>query len=97
MGEETQLNESSLLTIRDVTRAHAGLYQCTASNGIALPASVNLQLVVQCEFIVFIFRLRQEGRKDSQRLIYKDVRLCVNLSVNKHIRLLLCCVWCLHE
>ncbi|XP_047453827.1 nephrin [Mugil cephalus] len=47
MGEETHLNESSLLTIRDVTRAHAGLYQCTASNGIGLPASANVQLVVQ--------------------------------------------------
>uniref|UniRef100_A0A3Q2QM64 NPHS1 adhesion molecule, nephrin n=1 Tax=Fundulus heteroclitus TaxID=8078 RepID=A0A3Q2QM64_FUNHE len=47
MGEETQEDESSLLTIYNVTRAHAGFYQCTASNGIALPASVEMQLVVQ--------------------------------------------------
>ncbi|XP_028281852.1 nephrin [Parambassis ranga] len=47
MGEETQLHESGLLTIHDVTRAHAGTYQCTANNGIALPASANVQLVVQ--------------------------------------------------
>ncbi|XP_024863859.1 nephrin [Kryptolebias marmoratus] len=47
MGEETQEDESSILTIRNVTRAHTGLYQCTASNDIALPASVDVQLVVQ--------------------------------------------------
>ncbi|XP_039974300.1 nephrin [Xiphias gladius] len=44
--EETQEDESGLLTIHDVTRAHAGLYKCTANNGIAPPASVNVQLVV---------------------------------------------------
>ncbi|XP_072251156.1 nephrin [Leuresthes tenuis] len=47
MGEEIQEDESSLLTIHDVTRAHAGLYQCTANNGIAFPASVDVRLVVQ--------------------------------------------------
>ncbi|XP_035493653.2 nephrin isoform X1 [Scophthalmus maximus] len=47
MGEEAQEDESGLLTIHDVTRAHAGIYQCTADNGIAPPASVNVQLVVQ--------------------------------------------------
>ncbi|XP_026225697.1 nephrin isoform X2 [Anabas testudineus] len=47
LGEETQEDESGLLTIRNVTRAHAGLYQCTANNGIAPPASVDVQLVVQ--------------------------------------------------
>ncbi|XP_074539357.1 nephrin [Halichoeres trimaculatus] len=45
--EENQEDESGLLTIRDVTRAHAGLYQCTVNNGIGPPASVNVQLVVQ--------------------------------------------------
>ncbi|KAM9352918.1 nephrin [Symphorus nematophorus] len=47
IGEETQEDESSLLTIHDVTRAHAGLYHCTADNGIAPPATVDVQLVVQ--------------------------------------------------
>ncbi|XP_070691959.1 nephrin [Pempheris klunzingeri] len=46
MGEETQEEESGLLTIHDVTRAHAGLYQCTANNGIAPPATADVQLVV---------------------------------------------------
>nr|XP_046255480.1 nephrin isoform X2 [Scatophagus argus]XP_046255481.1 nephrin isoform X2 [Scatophagus argus] len=47
LGEEIQQDESSLLTIYDVTRAHAGLYQCTADNGIAPPATVDVELVVQ--------------------------------------------------
>nr|XP_019948177.1 PREDICTED: nephrin [Paralichthys olivaceus] len=47
MGEETQEDESGLLTIHDVTRAHAGIYQCTANNGIEPPARVDVQLVVQ--------------------------------------------------
>ncbi|XP_045901253.1 nephrin [Micropterus dolomieu] len=47
MGEETQEDESGLLTIHNVTRAHAGLYQCTANNGIEPPATVDVQLVVQ--------------------------------------------------
>ncbi|XP_031708336.1 nephrin isoform X1 [Anarrhichthys ocellatus] len=49
LGQETQEDESGLLTIHDVTRAHAGFYQCTANNGIASPATVNVQLVVQFE------------------------------------------------
>ncbi|XP_058502723.1 nephrin isoform X1 [Solea solea] len=47
MGEETQEDKTGLLTIHDVTRAHAGFYQCTANNGIAPPASVDVHLVVQ--------------------------------------------------
>ncbi|XP_068995911.1 nephrin [Embiotoca jacksoni] len=47
MGEETQEDESGLLTIRDVTRAHAGLYLCSANTGIGLTADVNVRLVVQ--------------------------------------------------
>lgn len=57
MGENTQEDESGLLTIHNVTRAHAGLYQCTADNGIAPPASAGVQLVVQCEFLAFLFHL----------------------------------------
>lgn len=52
--ENTQEDESGLLTIHHVTRAHAGLYQCTADNGIAPPASAGVQLVVQCEFLAFV-------------------------------------------
>ena len=60
MGEETQEDESGLMTIHDVTRAHAGLYQCIVNNGIAPPASADVQLVVQCEFISFILCVRAE-------------------------------------
>ncbi|KAF7665739.1 hypothetical protein LDENG_00132480 [Lucifuga dentata] len=46
MEEEKQEDESGLLTIHDVTRAHAGHYQCIADNGIAPPASADVQLIV---------------------------------------------------
>lgn len=68
MGEGTQEDESSILTIQDVTRAHAGLYQCTASNGIALPASVNVQLIVQCKFLMLYFQCQKEIK--TQKYIY---------------------------
>lgn len=60
MGEDTQEDESGLLTIHDVARAHAGLYQCTANNGIAPPATADVQLVVHCEFVVFILSVTEE-------------------------------------
>lgn len=47
MGEEIQQDESGLLTIHGVTRAHAGFYQCIANNEIAPPGSADVQLVVQ--------------------------------------------------
>lgn len=55
MGEDTQQDESGLLTIHNVTRAHAGLYQCTADNGMAPPASAEVQLVVQCECKALVY------------------------------------------
>lgn len=71
MGEETQEDESGLLTIHDVTRAHAGLYQCTADNGIAPPATAEVQLVVQCECIV--------------RLICRNMHTFLYLSIKTHL------------
>ncbi|CAL8356291.1 unnamed protein product, partial [Arctogadus glacialis] len=44
--EETMEEEFGVLTIQEVTRAHAGRYQCTADNGIAPPASAEVELVV---------------------------------------------------
>ncbi|KAK7886670.1 hypothetical protein WMY93_026291 [Mugilogobius chulae] len=52
MGEEIQQDESSLLTIHGVTRAHAGFYQCTANNGVATPGSTDVQLVVQFKPVI---------------------------------------------
>lgn len=76
MGEETQEDESGLLTIHDVTRAHAGLYQCTANNGIAPPASVDVQLVVQCEITVFTLSVRGE-QNIHEHHVFGSVKTCV--------------------
>lgn len=56
MGEDTQQDESAVLTINGVTRAHAGVYRCTADNGIGRPGSIDVQLVVQCESISVCFQ-----------------------------------------
>ena len=48
--EEAMEGEFGVLTIQGVTRAHAGGYQCTADNGIAPPASAEVELVVCCEY-----------------------------------------------
>lgn len=55
MGEDTQQDESAVLTIHGVTRAYAGVYRCTADNGIGRPGSTDVQLVVQCESISVCF------------------------------------------
>lgn len=54
LGEQTQDESTGLLTIYEVTRAQAGPYQCTADNSIAPPASVVGQLIVRCEFCIYI-------------------------------------------
>ncbi|CAL8248752.1 unnamed protein product [Lota lota] len=46
LGEGTTEEEFGVLTIQEVTRGHAGRYQCTADNGIAPPASAEVDLVV---------------------------------------------------
>uniref|UniRef100_A0A673J090 NPHS1 adhesion molecule, nephrin n=1 Tax=Sinocyclocheilus rhinocerous TaxID=307959 RepID=A0A673J090_9TELE len=40
---------TGLLTIYEVTRNRAGVYQCTADNGISPPGSVEGQLIVRCD------------------------------------------------
>lgn len=50
LGEESEDEGTGLLTIYEVTRDRAGVYQCTADNGIAPPGSVEGQLIVRCEF-----------------------------------------------
>ncbi|XP_068425818.1 LOW QUALITY PROTEIN: nephrin [Clinocottus analis] len=47
LEQQTQEDKYGLLTIHDVTRGHAGFYQCAANNGIASTATVDVQLVVQ--------------------------------------------------
>lgn len=72
MGEDTQENESGLLTMHDVTRAHAGVYQCTANNDIGLPATADVKLVVQCEFDVFVFSVIKDYSIHIHILISDD-------------------------
>lgn len=83
LGEETQEEESGLLTIRDVTRAHAGHYRCTANNGIAPPASVDVQLVVHCEYST-VAVLRASGCKILMEKIWTKAHMgrCLCVTIN---------------
>ncbi|XP_026883993.2 nephrin [Electrophorus electricus] len=47
LGEESQEEDTGLLTLYNVTRDQAGPYQCTADNGIAPPGSVVGKLIVR--------------------------------------------------
>lgn len=82
MGQETQEDESGLLTIHDVTRAHAGLYQCTANNGIAPPDTVDVRLVVQCESVAFIYC--QKGTNTHRDLLVR-ARTCFCTCQQIHV------------
>lgn len=48
------LGEGSLLTLEQVGRQHAGLYQCKAENGVkeAVVAEVNLKVLCESHCII---------------------------------------------
>lgn len=50
-GEQTAI--TSVLALDKVDRHHAGIYQCTASNGIGLNASKQIILHVLCKYFCF--------------------------------------------
>lgn len=44
-----QVQNGPLLSLVDVQRQHAGVYQCTASNGIGQPVTSDIKLNVLCK------------------------------------------------
>lgn len=52
-GEQTAI--TSVLALDKVDRHHAGIYQCTASNGIGQNASKQIILHVLCKYFFFAF------------------------------------------
>lgn len=51
--------EGFSITLKSINRTHAGVYQCTASNGVGDPVTVDMQVDVLCklnlliEFVIF--------------------------------------------
>jgi len=46
-----QFEEGNLLTVYNVQRSTAGLYICTADNGVGEAVSRNVTVKVSCEFL----------------------------------------------
>lgn len=47
----THLADSSTLMLENVDRHHAGVYQCSADNGVKEKVSMDIQLTILCEYI----------------------------------------------
>jgi hypothetical protein len=47
-------SEGFSITLHKVDRHQAGVYQCTASNGVGEPVTVDMQLDVLCEYCHFV-------------------------------------------
>lgn len=46
-----KLSDGPTLALNRVGMNDAGVYQCTASNGVGQPVSIDMQLDVLCEYI----------------------------------------------
>lgn len=63
----THLSDSSTLILENVDRHHAGIYQCSADNGVKERVSMDIQLTILCKFtnIKAIFRENYDKRNDA--------------------------------
>uniref|UniRef100_A0A1B0B736 Ig-like domain-containing protein n=1 Tax=Glossina palpalis gambiensis TaxID=67801 RepID=A0A1B0B736_9MUSC len=50
-----RIGDGPILTLEKVERQQAGIYQCTADNGVGDPVSVDIRLDVLCKFSFKIF------------------------------------------
>lgn len=49
----SHLSESPTLLLERVDRHHAGIYQCTADNGVREAVHVDIEVTVLCKYHVF--------------------------------------------
>lgn len=56
MPSGNQVQTGYLLNLNDVQRQDAGIYQCTASNGIGQPVSGEMRLHVLCKQFKLIMK-----------------------------------------
>lgn len=51
----TRIGEGPVLTLERIERLQAGVYQCTADNGVGEPVNVDMRLDVLCKYSTHLF------------------------------------------
>lgn len=46
----TRIGEGSILTLERIERHQAGIYQCSADNGVGEPVTMEMKLDILCEY-----------------------------------------------
>lgn len=53
--QSPRIGDGPILTMERVERQQAGVYQCTADNGVAEPVTVDMRLDVLCKYLHIFF------------------------------------------
>lgn len=49
-AQSTRIGEGSILTLERIERHQAGIYQCTADNGVGEPVVMEMKLDILCKY-----------------------------------------------
>lgn len=49
-AQSTRIGEGSILTLERIERHQAGIYQCSADNGVGEPVTLEMKLDILCEY-----------------------------------------------
>lgn len=73
----THLSDSSTLILENVDRHHAGIYQCSADNGVKERVSMDIQLTILCRLTHLLNKTNLGYKKKiNKRYIFnKNIRI----------------------
>lgn len=52
-AQSTRIGEGSILTLERIERHQAGIYQCTADNGVGEPVVMEMKLDILCKYTIW--------------------------------------------